>query len=121
MKDILQDENIVDYDSDAVAEVGEDPEPVTSASREPSRIAPNPYPERSTAQALTELRGKTTLDEPIINNELDEQQQRYIEENERYRRLSQILAIAEAHSDYRFKRLSPDELLRKFAGQPLTT
>ena len=118
MKDILQDENIVDYDSDAVAEVGEDPEPVTSASREPSRIAPNPYPERSTAQALTELRGKTTLDEPIINNELDEQQQRYIEENERYRRLSQILAIAEAHSDYRFGPLTLISCCESSQGSP---
>ena len=99
----------------------ETPKPATSASCEPSRIAPNPFPERSTAQALTALRALTTLDEPIITNELDEQQQRYIMENERARRLSQTLAIAEAHSDYRFKPLSIDELLQKFAGQPLTT
>ena len=39
----------------------------------------------------------TTLDEPIITNKLYEQQKRYIEENERARRLSQTLAIAEAH------------------------
>ena len=61
------------------------------------------------------------LDEPIITNKLDEQQQRYIEENERDRRLSQTIATAEAHSDYRFKPLSVDELLRKFAGQTLPT
>ena len=52
---------------------------------------------------------------------LDEQQQRYIEQNERARRLSQTLAIAEAHSDYRSEPVSVDELLRKFAGHPLTT
>ena len=64
---------------------------------------PSPFPERSTAQALTALRALTTLDEPIITNELDEQQQRYIEWNERAKRLSQTLATAEAHTDYRFK------------------
>ena len=80
-----------------------------------------PFPERSTAQTLTALRVSTTLDEPIITDKLDEQEQRYIEENERARRLSQTLAIAEAHSDYRFKPLSVDELLRKFTGQPLAT
>ena len=31
------------------------------------------------------------------------------------------MAIAEAHSDYRLKITSVDELLRKFARQPLTT
>ena len=77
LKDIIREENIVDYDSDTVVEEGETPEPATSASCEPSRIAPNPFPERSTAQALTELRASTTLDEPIIINKLDEQQQRY--------------------------------------------
>ena len=87
---------------------------------QPSRIAQNPFPERSTAQLLTALRASTTPDEPITNK-LDEKQQRYIEENKRARRLSQTLAIAEAHSDYRFKPLSVYELLRKFAGQPLTT
>ena len=102
-------------------EEGKTPEPSTSALCNPSRIAPNPFPERSAAQVLTALRASTPLDEPIMTNELDEQQQRYIEENERDRRLSQTLAIAEAHSDYRFKPLSVDELLRKFAGQPLTT
>ena len=70
---------------------------------------------------LTALRASTTLDEPIITNKLDKQQQCYIEENKRARHLSQTLAIAEAHSDYRFKPLGVDELLRKFAGQPLTT
>ena len=102
-------------------EEGKTPEPSTSALCNPSRIAPNPFPERSTAQALTALRASTTLDEPIITNKLDEQQQRYIEENERARRLSQTLAIAEAHSDYRFKPLRVDELLRKFAENPLTS
>ena len=121
LEDIIREENIVDYDGDTVVEEGETPEPATSASCEPSCIAPNPFPERSTAQALTALLASTTLREPIITNELDQQQQRYIEENERARRLSETLAIAEAHSDYRFKPLSVDELLRKFAGQPLTT
>ena len=67
------------------------------------------------------MRASTTHDEPIIINKFDEQQQRYIKENERARRLSQTLATAEAHSDYRFKHSSVDELLRKFAGEPLTT
>ena len=116
LEDIIREENIGDYDSDTAMEEGETPEPATSASCEPSCIAPIPFLERSTAQALTALRGSITLDEPIITNKLDEQQQRYIEENERDRRLSQTLAIAEAHSDYRFKPLSVDELLRKFAG-----
>ena len=120
-EDIIREENIVDYDSDTVVEEGETPEPATSASCEPSRIAPNPFPERSTAQMLTALRASTTLDEPIITNKLDKQQQCYIEENERARRLSQTLAIDEAHLDYRFEPLSVDELSRKFARQPLTT
>ena len=67
------------------------------------------------------MRDSATLDEPIITNELDEQRQRYIEENKRARRLSQTLAIAEAPSDYSFIPLSVDELLREFAGKPLTT
>ena len=72
LEDIIREENIVDYDSDTVLEEGEIIEPTTSASHEPSRIAPNPFPERSTAQALIVLRGSTTLDEPIITNKLDE-------------------------------------------------
>ena len=92
LEDIIREENIVDYDSDTVVEEVETPEPATSAPCGSSRIAPNPFPERSTAQALTALRASTTLDEPIITNKLDEQQQRYIEENERARRLSQTFA-----------------------------
>ena len=49
LEDIIQEENIVDYDSDTVVEEGETPEPATSASCEPSRTAPNSFPERSTA------------------------------------------------------------------------
>ena len=90
LEDIIREGNIVDYDSETVVEEGETREPATSASCEPSRIAPNPFPERSTAQTLTELRASTTLDEPIVTNDLDKQQQRYIEENERARRLSRI-------------------------------
>ena len=121
LKDIIRKENIAYHDSDTVTEEGEIPDPATLASCEPSGIAPNPFPERSAAQTLTALRASATLDEPIITNKLDEQQQRYIEENERARRLSQTLAIAEAHSDYCFKSLSVDDLLRKFAGHRLTT
>ena len=99
LEDIIREENIVDYDGDTVVEEGEPPEPATSASCEPSHIAPNPFPERSTAQELTALRASTTPDKLIITNQLYEQQQRYIEENERARHLSQTLAIAEAHSD----------------------
>ena len=98
LEDIIREENIVGYDSDTVVEEGETPKPATSASCEPSRIPPNSFPERSTAQVLTELRASTTLDESIITNELDKQQQRYIEENERARRLSQTLAIAEVRT-----------------------
>ena len=72
LEDIIREENIVDYDSDAIMEEGETPEPATSESCKPSRIAPNPFPERSAAQALIVLRGSTTLDEPIITNKLDE-------------------------------------------------
>ena len=67
------------------------------------------------------MRASTIIDEPFLTNELDEQQQHYIEDNERAIRLSQTLAITEAYSDYRFKLLGVDELLRKFARQPLTT
>ena len=42
LEDVIQEENIVDYDIDTVLEEGETPEPATSASCEPSRIAPNP-------------------------------------------------------------------------------
>ena len=73
LEDITREENIVDYDSDIVVEDGEISEPATSASCDPSRIAPNPFPERITAQALTALRASTTLDEPIITNKLDGQ------------------------------------------------
>ena len=73
LEDIIQEGNIVDYDSDTVVEEGETPELAMSASSEPSRIAPNPFPVRNTAQILTALRALTTLDEPIITNELDEQ------------------------------------------------
>ena len=60
LEDIIREENIVDYESDTAVEDGETPEPATSASSEPSRIAPNPFPERSTAQALTALRVSTS-------------------------------------------------------------
>ena len=113
LEDIIREENIVDYDRDTVVEEGETPEPATSALCEPSCIAPNPFPERSTAQELTALRASTTPDKLIITNQLDEQQQRYIEDNEKDRRLSQILAIAEVHSDYRFKHLRVNEIVAK--------
>ena len=115
LEDIIREENIVDYDSDTVVEEGETPELAMSASSEPSRIAPNPFPERSTAQMLTALRASTTLDEPFITNELNEQQQRYIEENKRSKCLYRTLAIAKAR---RFKPLSLDELLRSSQGSP---
>ena len=121
LEDIIREENIVDYDSDTVVEAGKNPEPATSAPCESSRVASNTFPERSTAKALTPLRGSTTLDKPIITNRLDEQQQRHLEKNERARRLSQTLAIAEAYSYYRFMPLSFEELLRTFAGKPLNT
>ena len=92
LEDIIREENTIDHDSDTVLEEGETPEPATSASREPCRTVPNPFPKRSTAKMLTALRASTTLDEPIITNKLNEQQQRYIEENERARRLSQTFA-----------------------------
>ena len=111
LEDIIREENVVVYKNDTVVEEGEIPEPATSASCDPPRIAPNSFPERSTAQALIALRASTTLDEPVITNELDEQQRRYIEENERARCLSQTLAITKAHSEYRFKPLSVDEML----------
>ena len=69
LEDIIQEENIVDYDSDTVVEEGETPEPATLASCEPSRIAPNSFPERSTAQALRELRTSTTLNEPTYHHQ----------------------------------------------------
>ena len=118
LEDIIREEKIVDHDSDTVVEEGEVPEPDTSASGNSSRIAPNPFPERSTAQALTALRASTTPDEPIIINKLDEQKQRYIEENKRSKCLYRTLAIAKAR---RFKPLSVDELLRKFLRHPLTS
>ena len=93
LEDILQGENIIDYESDNVTPVVEDPESDTSVSRKPSRIAPNPFPQRSTAHALTTLRASTTLDEPIITNKLDEKQQHFINENERARHLSQTLVM----------------------------
>ena len=121
LEDIIREENIDDYVCDTVVEEGETPQPATSASCEPSCIAPNPLPERSTARTLTAFHASTTLYEPIITNKLDEHQQRYIEVYKRARRLSRTLAIAEAYSDYHSKPLSVDELLRKFTGQPLTT
>ena len=65
---MLQEENMVDYDSESVAPGGEDPKPAT---REFSRIAPNTFLEWWTAQALTALRASTTLDELIITKKLD--------------------------------------------------
>ena len=56
LEDILQEENIFDYDSDTAASGDKDHEPDTSASREPLCIAPNPFLKRSTAQVLTALR-----------------------------------------------------------------
>ena len=79
---------------------GKTPEPATLASCEPPRIAPNLFPEQSTVQALTALRASSTLEEKeSLLKRLDEQQQQYIDANERVRRLSQNLAVAEAHTD----------------------
>ena len=88
LEDILREEKIVDFDSDTVESGGEDPDPDTLPSHIPSHIAPNTFPGRSTALAPRVLRATTTLNEPIITNKLDEQQQHFIDENERAGRLS---------------------------------
>ena len=77
------------------------------------------FPDRSTAHALTALCLSNTLEEEerIITDTLDEQHQQYIDTNKRARRLSKNLAVADAPTDYIFKPLGVDELLRNFAGQ----
>ena len=80
---ILREDNVIDYNSDTVAEESEDPEHDMSVSQEPSRITPNPFSERSTSQALTALRASTPLDEPIITKKLDEQQHPHEQQHRR--------------------------------------
>ena len=113
LEDILIEQKIIDYGSKTVATGNKDLVPATSASCAPSRIAPNPFPERSTAQTLTALRASTTIDKSIITNKLGEKKRQIIDDIESSRRLAQTLAMTEAHSNSFFKPLGVDELSRK--------
>ena len=99
---------MIDYASDTVVPGNKVPEPNTP--RKSSRTATNHFPDRITAHALTALRATSTIEEEssptssISNNSS-------LSMPTRAKRLSENLAIAEAHTDYIFKPLNVDELL----------
>ena len=59
---------MIDYDSDTIVPVGNEPKPNKPVSRETSRVAPNPLSGRVTAHTLTALRISSTLEEDLITN-----------------------------------------------------
>ena len=86
-----------------------------------SRQAPNPFPKRRAANALTALHTTPGMGSPIVTNPLNEQQEQVLQERESAQRRTHIMATLAAHSDYVFTPLSIEELLRQNVGQLLVS
>ena len=81
-----------------------------------SRQAPNPFPERRAAKALTALHTTPGMGSAIITNPLDEEQEQVLQQRESAQRRSQIMSTLESHTDYVFAPLSLEERLRQTTG-----
>ena len=86
-----------------------------------SRQAPNPFPERRAAKALTALHTTPGMGSAIITNPLDEEQEQVLQQRESAQRRSQIMSTLESYTDYVLTPLSLEEHLRQTTGQSLAS
>ncbi|CAH0493556.1 unnamed protein product [Peronospora farinosa] len=94
----------VDYECDTVF-VEPDGSPLTTLTGEhDSNNAPNLFPGRGAADALTALRYPPELSSAAtVTNPLDEQQQQTIDQEEGAKRRTKNMARLQDHRQYRFK------------------
>ena len=112
----------VDYESDTDF-VGPDGSPLTTITGEDdTRHAPNPFPERGAADALTALRDPPNEASPaMVTNPLDEHQQQLIDQEEGIKRRARNIARLQAHRQYRFVPPTVEERLKEASGHSLAT
>ncbi|CAI5737337.1 unnamed protein product [Peronospora farinosa] len=95
LRDLIEDnlDEAVDYESDTVF-VGPDGSPLaTLTGEDDTRHAPNPFPERGAADALTALRDPPDVSSTVtVTNPLDEQQQQTIDQEEGAKRRTKNMA-----------------------------
>ena len=108
-------EEELDYGSDVESKVS------TPVRDDMSRQAPNPFPERRAADALTALHPTPGMGSAIITNPLDEEKEQVLQQRESAQRRSQIMATLESHTDYVFTPLSLEERLRQTTGKYLAS
>ena len=96
----------VDYGSDTSVKEEEKSESTTSVCERTSRPAPNPFPERGAAAALTALGGMSNVDSSIITNPLDEEQQRLVDQAESAQPKAYLETKLQRYSEYTFTPLA---------------
>uniref|UniRef100_A0AAV1UAX4 Uncharacterized protein n=1 Tax=Peronospora matthiolae TaxID=2874970 RepID=A0AAV1UAX4_9STRA len=113
----------VDFDSgsDTKVEGEEQSKPSTPVRGDIPHPAPNPFPERSAATALTALGAMSPMDTSIITNPLDEEQQRMLDQAASARRKSEVQTTLQRHSEYTFTPPGVEELIRQASRHTLAT
>ncbi|CAI5702380.1 unnamed protein product [Peronospora effusa] len=123
LRDLIEDnlDEAVDYESDTVF-VGPDGSPLaTLTGEDDTRHAPNPFPERGAADALTALRDPPDVSSTVtVTNPLDEQQQRAIDQEEGAKRRTKNMTRLQDHRQYRFKPPTVEERLKEASGHSLS-
>lgn len=87
-----------DSGSDNNVEGEKKTDPGTPVCSDITRPAPNPFPERSAATAITALGAMSHMDSSIITNPLDEKQQRILEQAYSVRRKAELQATFQRHT-----------------------
>uniref|UniRef100_A0AAV1UC53 Uncharacterized protein n=2 Tax=Peronospora matthiolae TaxID=2874970 RepID=A0AAV1UC53_9STRA len=113
----------VDFDSGSDTEVEEEEQskPSTPVRGDIPHPAPNPFPERSAATALTALGAMSPMDTSIITNPLDEEQQRMLDQAASTQRKSEVQTTLQRHSEYTFTPPDVEELIRQASRHNLAT
>uniref|UniRef100_A0AAV1URX7 Uncharacterized protein n=1 Tax=Peronospora matthiolae TaxID=2874970 RepID=A0AAV1URX7_9STRA len=103
----------VDYDSssDTKVETEKQPKPSTPVRGDIPHPAPNLFPERSAATALTALGAMSPMDTPIITNPLDREQQSMLDQATIAHRKSEVPTKLQRHSENTFTPPSVEELI----------